>query len=770
MQQPFFQHIIKITWILLLIITTSCSKDRQKEKHRILVIESFEPEYTGYEGRKEKIHQEFKKHNIDANLKTFYLDCDSYLDAEEKVRMYEFLDTVSIWNPELILVYDDQAAYSIMACKHHLIREIPVVFDGVNFPNWELLKQYPNITGFWDKPEYMKTVQLGEIIFGPMYFNIWTDNTFLGRKTTKVFLDDAKNAGIERVNEKLFTIGRDGAYSFTLDSITTIKDKSRILKKPAKTKFRLIDARESTSSGLLWSLSGLARYTVFVQSKRDFASKRLGLFANGPTLSVVNEGFGLKEGILGGYLTSPETQICQSVNLATEILQGKKVEDIPIIPSPKEYLLDWTEIERWNIPSNSIPTSFHIIKMPFYERYKLQIIIIGILTGIAIILIISYLIYLYLRENRNKQIAQENLKKGERFLSLALTGGKVYAFQFRDNMFSFDKEFYIDAGIEEKMLPTDEFKACVHPANLENFNNDVINARQGKIQKNISQIRCNFDGKGYQWWEFRYTYNLEEDIFNGLCLNIQQSKEAEQELINARQKAEESDKMKSAFLANMSHEIRTPLNAIAGFSELLIDEATESKEKKEYSAIIQNNTDLMLTLVNDVLDLSKMKTGDMSFNLQKVPLAECCQKALDSIRQSVHEGVALTFNPAPEQVIIKTDVMRLQQLFTNLLDNAIKFTEKGEINLAYSLEADRKQVRITVTDTGTGIPPEIQEEIFKRFKKQDDSKAGTGLGLPICYYIAEHLSGPGKIFLDTSYTAGARFVFIHPCETDVPVI
>ena len=167
-------------------------------------------------------------------------------------------------------------------------------------------------------------------------------------------------------------------------------------------------------------------------------------------------------------------------------------------------------------------------------------------------------------------------------------------------------------------------------------------------------------------------------------------------------RADEASYMKSSFIADMSHEIRTPLNAIAGFSELLIDEATESKEKKEYSAIIQNNTDLMLTLVNDVLDLSKMKTGDMSFNLQKVPLAECCQKALDSIRQSVREGVALTFNPAPEQVIIKTDAMRLQQLLTNLLANAIKFTEKGEINLAYSLEADRKQVRITVTDTGTG--------------------------------------------------------------------
>ncbi len=763
MQQPFFQHIIKITWILLLIITTSCSKDRQKEKHRILVIESFEPEYTGYEGRIEKIHKEFKKHNINADLKTFYLDCDSYLDAEEKVRMYEFLDTVSIWNPELILVYDDQAAYSIMACKHHLIREIPVVFDGVNFPNWELLKQYPNITGFWDKPEYMKTVQLGETIFGPMYFNIWTDNTFLGRKTTKVFLDDAKNAGIERVNEKLFTIDRDGAYSFTLDSITTIKDKSRILKKPAKTKFRLIDARESTSSGLLWSLSGLARYTVFVQSKRDFASKRLGLFANGPTLSVVNEGFGLKEGILGGYLTSPETQICQSVNLATEILQGKKVEDIPIIPSPKEYLLDWTEIERWNISKSSIPGSFHIIKMPFYERYKLQIIIIGILTGIAIILIISYLIYLYLRENRNKQIAQENLKKGERFLSLALTGGKVYAFQFRDNMFSFDKEFYIDAGIEEKTLPTDEFKACVHPANLENFNNDVINARQGKIQKNISQIRCNFDGKGYQWWEFRYTYNLEEDIFNGLCLNIQQSKEAEQELINARQKAEESDKMKSAFLANMSHEIRTPLNAIVGFSNIIAEEEEvelSTEERKEFLGLINSNSELLLKLINDILDLSRIESGKMDFSFKSCNLTDLMKNIYHTHQVLMPAEVKLQIDIPEKPIVIETDALRLTQVITNFINNASKFTHEGYIRIGYTYDITEETVDIYVKDTGIGIPKEKQQAVFERFNKLDEFAQGTGLGLAICQVIIKRFGG--EIRLQSEKGKGSCFTIALP--------
>ena len=234
-------------------------------------------------------------------------------------------------------------------------------------------------------------------------------------------------------------------------------------------------------------------------------------------------------------------------------------------------------------------------------------------------------------------------------------------------------------------------------------------------------------------------------------------------------RADEASHMKSSFIADMSHEIRTPLNAIAGFSELLIDETTDPKEKKEYSAIIQNNTDLMLTLINDVLDLSKMKTGDMSFHLQKIPLEDCCRKALDSIRQGVREGVALTFTPAPERILVNTDVMRLQQLVTNFLTNAIKFTEKGEINLAYTLEDDRKHVRIAVTDTGTGVPPEKQAEIFKRFEKLDDYKSGTGLGLSICSYIAEHLSGPDNIFLDTSYTSGARFVFIHPCETDDPV-
>lgn len=252
---------------------------------------------------------------------------------------------------------------------------------------------------------------------------------------------------------------------------------------------------------------------------------------------------------------------------------------------------------------------------------------------------------------------------------------------------------------------------------------------------------------------------------------LQEEKDAllksEQQLVVEKQKAEEASRMKSAFVANMSHEIRTPLNAIVGFSGLLSDEGASQEEKEEYSLVIQNNTDLMLTLLKDVLDLSRMESDDMVFNFQRCSLEACCQNAVHSVLNYVPRGVRMTFTPAPEHIMVNTDSLRLQQLLTNLLTNSCKFTENGEINLSYLLEEDRMHVRIMVTDTGSGIPLEKQSAIFKRFEKLDDYKPGTGLGLSICNIIAKRLGGPGSIFLDTTYTGGARFVFVHPCEKHI---
>ena len=164
-------------------------------------------------------------------------------------------------------------------------------------------------------------------------------------------------------------------------------------------------------------------------------------------------------------------------------------------------------------------------------------------------------------------------------------------------------------------------------------------------------------------------------------------------------------------------------------------------EREEYSSIIRNNTDLMLNLVNDVLDLSRMETGDLHFNIKDYPLLECCQMALESVRYRMPDRVKLIFSPAGEPIVVHVDNLRLQQLLTNLLTNAAKFTEKGEINLSFQLAPDREKVCIAVTDTGAGIPLEKQAAVFNRFEKLDDYKPGAGLGLSICLLIAERLNG-----------------------------
>ncbi len=237
--------------------------------------------------------------------------------------------------------------------------------------------------------------------------------------------------------------------------------------------------------------------------------------------------------------------------------------------------------------------------------------------------------------------------------------------------------------------------------------------------------------------------------------------ESENNLKCEKAKAEEASRMKSAFIANMSHEIRTPLNAIVGFSDLLVDGSGDPDEADMYASVIKNNTEQLLNLVNDVLDLSRMETGDLNFKFDDYSLTECCQRALDSVRHRIPEGVELTFTPDIIPVTLHTDKLRLLQILTNLLTNSAKFTQKGEINLSYKVDDDGKQVHISVTDTGCGIPKEKQSSVFQRFEKLDDYKPGAGLGLSICTLIADRLNGTFAI--DPTYENGARFIFTHPC-------
>ena len=241
--------------------------------------------------------------------------------------------------------------------------------------------------------------------------------------------------------------------------------------------------------------------------------------------------------------------------------------------------------------------------------------------------------------------------------------------------------------------------------------------------------------------------------------------EREGQLVVAREKAEESDMLKSAFLANMSHEIRTPLNAIVGFSSLMQSEELSQEERAEYCAIVVNNSEMLLTLLNDILDISSLECGKIKFNYASEDIVQICQHVMMTTAHTRQEGVEGRFECPVGSFMLTTDAHRLSQILINLLTNAGKFTFEGSITLGVEIDEERGEVLFSVADTGPGIPPDKQDLVFNRFEKLDgNKKKGTGLGLAICRQIAMIVGG--RIWVDSAYTGGARFVFAHPIGID----
>lgn len=242
--------------------------------------------------------------------------------------------------------------------------------------------------------------------------------------------------------------------------------------------------------------------------------------------------------------------------------------------------------------------------------------------------------------------------------------------------------------------------------------------------------------------------------------------ESESALRDAKDRAEESSRLKSAFLANMSHEIRTPLNAIVGFSDVLASGGSSEDEQQGYVDIIKTNSDLLLRLINDILDVSRLEADRVTFTFEECDVVPLCQRVLASVSQARKSENEFIFECDCESMDMRTDTQRLQQVIINLLSNADKFTRNGKITLGLKVDEKQREVLFSVSDTGTGIPLEKQKLVFERFEKLNEYVQGTGLGLSICKLTVEKWGG--EIWVDPGYTDGARFVFTHPLDIEQP--
>lgn len=326
------------------------------------------------------------------------------------------------------------------------------------------------------------------------------------------------------------------------------------------------------------------------------------------------------------------------------------------------------------------------------------------------------------------------------------------------------RSWYMNVG-EEEGTPLPEIigiHSHFHPedrAVMIDFLDKVIKGESSKLSRDVRIRRAD---ENYTWTRVNVlvrNYQPQDNIIEMLCINfdITELKETERMLIGAKEKAEEADRLKSAFLANMSHEIRTPLNAIVGFSSLL-EEAEDAEEKHLYITIIEENNKLLLQLISDILDLSKIEAGTFDIIPEQVDAQQLCNELLQAMQVKATEQVEILLAPELPELTFTSDKNRLYQVLLSFITNALKFTSKGSIVIDYQINGN--EVRFSVQDTGMGIEPEKQEAIFTRFVKLNNFIAGTGLGLSICQSIVTQLGG--KIGVESKPGEGSCFWFTHP--------
>ncbi len=480
-------------------------------------------------------------------------------------------------------------------------------------------------------------------------------------------------------------------------------------------------------------------------------------------------------GMVGGCIyDEPEllARLQQTLNL---IRAGVQPRDIPFyIPEKPVPTFNYPSLLQRNYSVDDCPAGSVFLGRPqsFWQQNKYLLLFCGIA---AAALSVAFFVRKYIRSLKALNKAQRQQVETSRKLELVLDVANIIPW----HMDLQEETVYWDAAYpftrntrtgEEKTRASVSLKKCFETIHKEDIGRVRLKFQEllsGGIRKFHEEYRIvspDASDPAIHWAEVQASVERRDENGNPLTLVgslhlVTRRKQMEQELIDTKEQAEESNRLKSVFLANMSHEIRTPLNAIVGFSRLLAT-AEEETEKKEYIRIIENNNDLLLQLIGDILDLSKIETGTMEFIEAPLDVNETMEEITRAMAlRAEPKGLKVVFRDRMPRCSILTDRNRLHQVLTNLMTNALKFTDGGTLTIGYTLQPDN-MLRFYVSDTGCGIPENRQKDIFIRFVKLNRFVQGTGLGLPICQTIVQRMGG--RIGVESEVGKGSTFWFTVP--------
>ena len=736
---------------------------------RISLIYSMTKNDIGNQKLEKLLYEEFHRQGIEAIFDKFYIDCTKLNEKEEIEYARRYLELLESKSTDLILTIGDQATYSFLSTRHRLLSSIPVLACNVRFPNEELIEEYDlqKVYVLRDSPDLKRNIDFIKTLYPhnmEIIYNI--DLTYLGHKSF-----DKLSKVVDRQSVRVLGYQKAFVQESDYEHLTEMIEYFNLT--PGLGNDRVKRSGLTISLCPFRYIRGASLLVMLEQSKREqknqaFLLDKLDMMAipivtalNIPSFSCICEGFGENAKIVGGYMATESISAKAIADIATRLLKKEKVGMPKIRDLEKEYVLDWIYFSEFAGDISNVPKDVSIINYPFYDRYRKELYILGGLFVISFILVTISLLRTHRRsliERRNLQMLQEVHKR----LSLSVDGGKISLWNIQEGVLEFDDNYTQLVGLEQRRFTKEDMIQYTHPDDVQLLSSFYETLHQSPGMQ-IQRIRFCFgkEGADYEWYELRCSSLKDargEIMLAGTMQNIQKLVEHEHQLILAKQIAEKAE-LKQSFLNNMSHEIRTPLNAIVGFTNLLIAEGAdeiEPEEKATMLEIINTNNELLLKLVNDVLEISRLDSGNLSFDIKECDITKIVKEIYMTYQTLIQPS--LNFLLGLDETVslpANIDSLRFTQVISNFLNNANKFTKEGTITLGGKIDKEHREVCVYVKDTGKGIDDKELMMIFDRFYKTDEFEQGSGLGLSISKVIIERLAG--RIEVDSEVGKGSCF-------------
>ena len=737
---------IKITTLRLILICIICtlyicgvSADNGSP---ILIISSYNPDTRNTTQNISEFMDEYKRLGGNAPVVIENMNCKSLPEAPLwKNKMRNLLNKYQGENaPWLIVILGQEGWTSYLSLNDQNTKSTPVLCgmvsrnavllpdSNINIAHWDpssididhFKEKKHRIGGFVYSYNVKANVELARKLY-PKTQNIAliTDNSYGG-----LALQSFVRQEISKIKGLNF-IPLDGRKNDLYNIIEQIKSL------PENTVIMLGTWRVDVNDGYYM---GNATYTMMLANTRI------------PAFSLTSIGLG--HWAIGGYIPEYRSIGKDLASQAVEILKNPSKDIYPQV-IPNVYTFDAKKLKELHIPIENLPPSSKLIntELGLFVQYKFEILL--ILAGVLFIFLVTIL-YFFARTSRIKNklldlqsdntVILNNIQASIRFIN------PDYSVKWEND-------------IQMPCFPQyGEKHCCIIPDNQKPYCDNCIIMQAMENKQKAELVRECHPGQ--------FIHSLANPVLDkegnllGLIFkkeDITKQKQGEIELRKAKEKAEESDRLKSAFLANMSHEIRTPLNAIVGFSTLLTI-AENDDERNDYLNIINSNNELLLQLINDILDVAKIEAGTLEFIDSQIDINQLFSDIEQTSQIKAAEGVKISFVENIPDCIISTDKNRLAQVITNFINNSFKFTTHGHIHFGYRHEKDK--LYFYVSDTGCGIEAEKKETVFNRFVKLNSFAQGTGLGLSICQMIIKKLNG--EIGVESEYGKGSTFWFTLP--------